>query len=334
MHSTNRFWIVIMTFMVFMLTCGAVAMAQVKSKVDIIGGDNVPVLKQQIEATLETVLLQVNRVFRKNGTLDTLRQLFSEEAFPVFEQFILQNHAQTARKLYTPQMIERQRGAAFDIRSITMRIDLGGTEASDNQNLIFSFSSAGRIISVRSMLPNYDYQSVIARGDSPEDSSMRAFILDFMEQFRMAYNSKDTAYLEKVYSDDALIIVGTVLHEKKNPDDVRVHSLLSEPKVKFIQQTKREYLDALRRVFKRNSFVNVRFEEFKILRHEKIKYLYGVSCWQGWNTPTYSDKGFLFLMVDFRNMQEPIIHVRSWQPKAFEDDGGFVNLYDFDVVQY
>jgi hypothetical protein len=318
----------------FLFLCPADSGAQVKSKVDIVGGDNVPILKKQFETTLETVLLQVNRVARKAGTLDTLRPLFSQDAFPIFEQFVLQNHAQTARKMYNPQMIERQRGTVFDIRSITLRIDLGGTEASDNQNIIFSFSSSGQIIAVRSMLPNYDYQSVIARGDSPEDSSMWAFILDFMEQFRMAYNSKDTSYLDKVYSDDALIIVGTVLQEKKNPDDVKVHSLLSEPKVKFIQQTKKEYIDALRRVFKRNSFVNVRFEDFKIIRHEKIRYLYGVSCWQAWNTPTYSDKGFLFLMVDFRNIKEPIIHVRSWQPKAFEEDGGFVNLYDFDVVQY
>ena len=45
-------------------------------------------------------------------------------------------------------------------------------------------------------------------------------ILDFLERFRMAYNSKDINFLEKVYSDDALIIVGTVLKEKQGSEDM------------------------------------------------------------------------------------------------------------------
>jgi|GEM_PF-3522933 hypothetical protein len=44
---------------------------------------------------------------------------------------------------------------------------------------------------------------------------MRLKILDFLEQFRMAYNTKNNEFLEKVYSDDALILVGTVLKKKK-----------------------------------------------------------------------------------------------------------------------
>ncbi len=38
-------------------------------------------------------------------------------------------------------------------------------------------------------------------------------------------------------------------------------------------------------------------------------------------------------MIDFRNQKEPIIHVCSWQPQAF-DDGSVVGLHDFDIVGY
>ena len=39
-------------------------------------------------------------------------------------------------------------------------------------------------------------------------------------------------------------------------------------------------------------------------------------------------------MIDYRKPEEPIIHVRTWQPKSFDEDGSFVSLYDFDVISY
>lgn len=309
--------------------------SQVKPKVSLIGGDNVPQLKQRIETTLEAILLEMNRISKGAGDTLALRTLFNTESYQTFEHFVLQNRAYTARKSYSPQMIERQHGEFYDIRAITVKVNLGETETSDNQNLIFTFSRTGLITSVRSMLPNYDFQSVVSNGISEKDSIMRGVILDFMERFRMAYNTKDQQFLEKVYSDDALILVGTVLQEKKNSENMMNKSFLSATKVKLIQQTKREYLDGLKeKAFKKNSFVNVRFEDFKILQHEKIPFLYGVSCWQQWNSSNYSDKGHLFLMMDFRKPDEPIIHVRAWQPKPFEEDNSYVTLYDFDVVEY
>jgi hypothetical protein len=308
--------------------------AQVKPKVNIIGGDNVPLIKQNISTTLESVLIEINRLNKGRGNIDTLRSNFTPDAFNVFTKYVSQNKPYTARKLYEPQMVERQRGEFFDIRSLTLNVDLGETEASQAQNLIFTFSKNGVITSVRSMLPNYDYEKMISEGNSTIDSLTRGLILDFLEQFRMAYNNKDLDLLQKVYSDEALIIVGTVLKEKGQTDDFSKMTLLTPSKVKLVQQTKTEYLEGLKKnAFKKNSFLNVRFEDIQVIQHEKIPEIYGITCKQLWNSATYSDKGFLFLMMDFRNNQEPIIHVRSWQPKAF-DDGTFVGMYDFDVVSY
>ena len=148
------------------------------------------------------------------------------------------------------------------------------------------------------------------------------------------WNALVDEFLEKVYSDEALIIVGTVLKEKGQTDDFAKMTLLTPSKVKLVQQTKTEYLEGLQKyAFRKNSFLNVRFEDIQVMQHEKIPEIYGVNCMQLWNSSTYSDKGYLFLMMDFRDAQEPIIHVRSWQPKAFED-GTYVGMYDFDVVSY
>jgi len=309
-----------------------IVLAQVRVTVAPIGGDDVPVVKQRIAKTLEAVLLEMNRAQADSSSLEKVKLLFAPEAYTTFVSFVTQNKAVTARKAYEPQMIDRMHGQFYDIRSIMVKIDPGETESSAVQNLIFTFSRAGLITSVRSMLPKYDFQMIVARGETAQDSLMRGTILDFMEQFRMAYNTKDTTFLEKVYSDDALIFVGTVLEEKRGADDMMRRSLLSQPKVTLIQQSKREYMDGLkRRAFAKNAFINVRFDEFSIVRHEKLPWLYGISCQQRWNSSTYSDKGYLFLMMDFRSLNEPVIHVRTWQPKAFED-GHYVGLDDFEIV--
>jgi hypothetical protein len=314
------------------LFCVSQLPAQVRPALVLVGGDDVPAVKQKITATLEMVLLEMNRARSGGSSIGGVRPVFDSAAFTTFSRYTAQNKPVTARKKYEAQMIERQHGQFYDIRSIMVKVDVGETDASTVQNLIFTFSRDGLITSVRSMLPSYDYHAIIARGETLEDSLMRGSILDFMEQFRMAYNTKDLPFLEKVYSDDALILVGTVLEEKPRSDDMMSHTLLAPVKVKLIQQTKREYIDGLREhAFTRNAFINVRFDDFTIVRHEKIPWLYGVSCMQQWTSSHYSDKGYLFLMMDFRNLREPVIHVRTWQPKAF-DDGQYVTLDDFEVV--
>ena len=158
------------------------------------------------------------------------------------------------------------------------------------------------------------------KSKTPEDSVKLGRILDFLERFRLAYNSKDSIYLEKVYSDDALIIVGTVLTENKNKD---YHAPAYTGKIKLTQYTKREYLDNLKRTaFTKKSFLNVQLGDIKIIQHDnpRLTHIYGVSCVQQWNSSSYSDKGYLFLMMDFRNIAEPIIHVRTWQPTGYEDN--------------
>jgi hypothetical protein len=235
---------------------------------------------------------------------------------------------------FSPQMIQRQGGAIYDIRSIRVKVSLGDTEASDIHSLVFSFSREVRIVSVRAVLQNLDYDAVLSRGKTLQDTLTLRRIVDFLEQFRIAYNTKNITFLEQVYSDDALIIVGTVLKRKEGSDDLLKGTLLTRAKVKLIQLTKQQYIEGLRnRAFKSSAFLNVRFDDIQIIQHEKIPYIYGISCQQEWKSSSYSDRGYLFLMMDFRNEAEPVIHVRTWQPQPFED-GTYVGLYDFDVVQY
>ena len=160
----------------------------------------------------------------------------------------------------------------------------------------------------------------------------RMMILDYVEHFRTAYNQKDLRFLRQVFSDDALIITGKVIKVRKS----EVHP--GGPKVVYTTQTKQQYLDNLGRAFKAASYIKVTFDNVVIVEHPTIKGIYGVTVHQRWNTSRYSDEGYVFMVWDFRNPDEPQIHVRTWQPEFVDKDKGqrlnpndVFTLGDFDL---
>jgi hypothetical protein len=77
---------------------------------------------------------------------------------------------------------------------------------------------------------------------------------------------------------------------------------------------KQEYLQNLRTVFDKNGFIDVKFDGIKITQHPRYPEVYGINLKQSWKSPGYGDDGYLFLMIDFKDENKPVIHVRAWQP--------------------
>ena len=46
--------------------------------------------------------------------------------------------------------------------------------------------------------------------------------------------------------------------------------------------------------------------------------IFGVQLLQKYNSTSYGDEGYLFLMVDLRDKSRPVIHVRAWQSEKTE----------------
>ena len=208
---------------------------------------------------------------------------------------------------------------------------MGETRGNPTQEMVFLLTKDGVVENVRYAMEKHHYQQLIKQGKELEDFSFREKILHFLEIFRTAYNQKNIGFLETTYSDDALIIVGTVIQKDTTQPDMLEKSSLSDDKIRFIKLSKAEYIANLRRVFTRNAFVKVQFDSVDVMRHPKHDEIYGITLKQRWNSSTYSDEGYLFLMMDFINEHTPIIHVRSWQPDKFKD-GSVVSLYDFELL--
>lgn len=183
-----------------------------------------------------------------------------------------------------------------------------------NQEVCVNFSPKGTISDFNITMGAQQYLRILREGERLQDADRRMQIVSWVNQFRNAYVQKDIEFMENVFSDDALIVTGKVL--KRTSSDVK-------PPVQYTTQGKEQYLAGLRRVFKNNSYINVKFDDIEIVRHGSKPNYYGVTLRQGWFTKNYSDEGIVFIVWDFTDELHPKIMVRTWQPMEVDDDDVF-----------
>jgi len=214
----------------------------------------------------------------------------------------------------------------YQVRGIPVDM-IEAAEDEARQELTISFDEAGTITNVAIAIEMNRYEELMAEKQSELDYSRRQIIIDFIENFRTAYNRKDNALLNSVFSDKALIITGRVVKEKPNSDLTKM--TLTNNRVVYIKQTKQEYLTKLAQVFKMVKYINVKFSDIEIVEHPKFDDIYGVTLKQDWRTDRYKDEGYLFLMIDFRDTNNPLIQVRTWQP--YKDMAGNIVTQKKDI---
>ena len=162
-----------------------------------------------------------------------------------------------------------------------------------------------------------------------KDADIRRMILNYCEHLRTSYTTKDIDFLRQVFSDQALIIVGNVV---RSADNNSATGIEGDEKVTFSLKTKKEYLERLEMVFAANKKIDVRFTDFRIMRHPTMEGIYGVSMKQKYTSDRYSDDGYLFILWDFRNKSMPLIHVRTWQPAAsVNGEKEIIGIRDFNL---
>jgi len=220
-------------------------------------------------------------------------------------------------------------GSGYQIRNIPLILkplndDLDEDE--EYQEAVVSFDKEGNLVSFFLSISMYLYMNVVRDNKEIFDLRRRQLILDYVEQFRTSYNQKDLNFLESVFSDDALIITGKVI-QRKSPEGIHIPD-----KIEYKKQSKQQYLTNLKRVFQNNRKIHVNFDEIEVMRHPTNKDFYGVTLHQGYSSDRYHDEGYLFLLWDFRDEQHPQIHVRTWQPDAYDSDGKGVKPIKKDEI--
>lgn len=192
-----------------------------------------------------------------------------------------------------------------------------GYDGEKRREIYIDFDKTGKIVDFNFTLGMNMYTEILKKGEELGDLDRRMQIIDWCEHFVKAYCDKNMKFMQTIFSDDAIIITGKMTMQRVHTD----MGMKDQAKVKYVQQTKSQYLSNLSRVFASNSYVNVKFEDYTVIRHGAKPNYYGVTLRQKWHTARYSDEGTVFLIWDFTNEEAPRILVRTWQPtteKAFK----------------
>ena len=188
------------------------------------------------------------------------------------------------------------------------------------ENLTIRFNKqSGKIESLAFALTQKAEDDIFnAASQWPEVS--RFTIMQFMEDYQTAYAFKRIDYLNQIFSDEALIISGTML-KKATKADLEGRVFIKTPYVKYKLEDKTTYIKRLGLQFKQREYINLKFEDnrTKAIRNTMIPAgtAFAIEIKQNYRSPVYSDKGYLTLLLDV-SKRPAIIHARLWQPNKID----------------
>lgn len=307
----------------------------VRSRIIITEGGTVSE-RSLVSEILTIVIQEINRETAGVGNLDRIKRYCSEDGFLSIRELVRNDSIYSISPIHRTNLIELNifNSRYFEVRNIQVNVDrLSFASKIITKTLVFTLNNRGIIVDVNYAIEQNEYKKILQLGQNVTDETQREQIIKFLEKFQTAYNKKDLSYLKMVFSDRALIIVGHVVRESKQRGDfIEENSFLNQGQVRLIRMSKQQYLERLQtKVFDRNSWINVKYSDIKIIQHSSIQNIYGVALFQQYDSQYYCDRGHLFLMFDFQNVKYPIIHVRCWQEKPF-DDGSYIDLYNFRLA--
>ena len=233
----------------------------------------------------------------------SVKDYFTEEGYESFNKLVKYGKATIVGK---PQYRFLDFGPITLCRSITMQFDFLNNKKKFIEDVTFRFDADNKVESLAFTLSDVAESDILGKGNWDRDS--RLLLMTFLEDYQTAYALGRIDYLERIFSEQALIIVGNKLVQRKMDND----RIIITESVKYDTLSKTQYMKRLREHFGRKKYINLNFTDTDFERSSNGKNFYGIRVRQEYFSDTYGDVGYLFLLVDLR-FDEPIIHVRAWQ---------------------
>ncbi len=189
------------------------------------------------------------------------------------------------------------------------------------EDIVFTFNADKKIDCVAFGLGKKAESDIMGKKLWPLQA--RYALMEFLENYKTAYALKRLDYLQTIFDDNAVIIVGHVANVMQVTSVKDGHSFISNNKrITRTQYSKEQYLKNLETCFKSNEFINIRFANNDIRKAQRGEE-YGIQIKQDYYSSNYGDEGYLYLQVDINNPDEPVIKVRTWQAKPDPEIGLF-----------
>ena len=256
----------------------------------------------------------------------SVRSLFTDNGWEMFDRLI---HYGQAKLSGDPVLTFLPLDNRVVCRSVPMVFSFQNNNRKFMEDVTFTFSSDMKIETLAFGLGSSARTDIFDKGVGVWSEKSKMVLATFLENYKTAYALKRLDYIESIFSEDALIITGQVLKKKVGP--IEGQPTLSRDEVRYTRHTKRDFIRKLERSFKSNQFINIRFSNNDVVKAGVGGEIYGIQIHQDYYSSTYGDTGYLFLMVDINDPDNPIISIRTWQPERNPDIN---SLYSKDNPNY
>ena len=269
-------------------------------------------------ATMQKIELAI-----RQKSYESIRDCFTAEGYDMFNKLV--NYGK-AKLLRAPVLQFQESGEEVFCRSFPMSFSFSGNRRTFVEDVVFHLTKDGKVCEVAFGLNKPAVDDIMNRGAWSDEA--RKVMINFLESYKTAYALKRLDYISSIFSNDALIITGSFVKSTGNkevgPSNIK--------HVKYTRQTKAQYMKSLKACFASNEYVNIHFADNIIRRSASNPNIYGIQIKQDYYSSSYGDTGYLFLLIDFKDVKAPLIHVRTWQPdKDPNARDGRIGMQDFQL---
>ena len=269
-------------------------------------------------ATMQKIELAI-----RQKSYESIRDCFTAEGYDMFNKLV--NYGK-AKLLRAPVLQFQESGEEVICRSFPMSFSFSGNRRTFVEDVVFHLTKDGKVCEVAFGLNKPAVDDIMNRGAWSDEA--RKVMINFLESYKTAYALKRLDYISSIFSNDALIITGSFVKSTGNkevgPSNIK--------HVKYTRQTKAQYMKSLKACFASNEYVNIHFADNIIRRSASNPNIYGIQIKQDYYSSSYGDTGYIFLLIDFKDVKAPLIHVRTWQPdKDPNARDGRIGMQDFQL---
>lgn len=271
--------------------------------------------------TLGTAVMKPVMQALRSGSIEQCRQKFTAEGWEEFSKLMGYGKVTLMDDIHLDYFAD---GDCVVCRGlpVSCRFNRGRVF---NEKLSFYIDSNTKQITHVAMGLGREAMNDVVLGHLDWSEKSRTRIVGFLEDYRTAYATKNLEYLDKVFDDNAVIVLGKRLQVAPQ---LNKEGYMNNHRVQFTQLTKREFLRNLRRQFQSKDYINLHFSQNRIYQLQKGVERYGIEIKQDYYSSNYGDTGYLTLIFDLTNPDQPVIHVRTWQEQP-DPNFGVVSPADF-----
>lgn len=265
-------------------------------------------IQPKLESTAESPHLAAIQAIERGlaqKNYSDLKGNFTPEGWDMFKKLVAYGDAKLLR---SPEVQFLPDGHGIVCRSFPMSFTFRGNRRTFTEDVVFYMDYEAKVKEVAFGLEQAAVADIMGREQWSIDA--RQTMIHFLETYKTAYALKRLDYIESIFSQDALIITGSVVKGtgQKEMQPAKM------AQVKYTRQTKEQYIKSLKKCFASNEYVNIRFADNTVRRSASKPDIYGIQIKQDYFSSSYGDTGYLFLLIDFQKPEAPLIHVRTWQP--------------------